>query len=330
MSIENKYLYISDGIFMNKYSVKKKTEYLPIINTNKYKLDEIVNSKFLIYFKSFKSARAGYYGYFEGTTLLISSKISKELNVEETENIVLNETLYKNMIREYELNEVSNLVFIKYDKITKFSSLVLPIELKQMCDENKVKPEKFSSRLNRTNIVKYDINEIIELIENELKKESDDEESDDEDTDDEIDDEDKDSDDDESDENSEDIEDYTYIKMKIPILWIPCDETLNKIKNKNIKTIDILNHYKKCEKCEVVDNNRQTLEFNKKINFLIFDEDKDKMVNDIIIDYYLSTKEYKEKDECIKNAEIDLEKINIIYNEYEDELYTNCIFIVYK
>ena len=84
--------------------------------------------------------------------------------------------------------------------------------------------------------------------------------------------------------------------MNIPIVWNPCNIIIEKMDNSSIKKIDIISHYKKCDSCDITDNNRIKLEFeNKKINLQIKEDEEGKEEVDCIINFYQSDKKYIEK-----------------------------------
>ena len=80
----NNFLYFLDHTFVKKYCISSgikyqitKYDYLPLINNTKLNLEELSNSKFLIYLKcvkATKSSKSGFYGYFTGGHILISGK----------------------------------------------------------------------------------------------------------------------------------------------------------------------------------------------------------------------------------------------------------------
>lgn len=320
----NTYLFIIDSTFISKYCLKNSTkyklnkyDYLPIINTSGNIITELINSKFLIYLKCVKetkSTKAGYFGYFDGEEILINKKISKNIN-NVNENIIIDDLLYKNMIQNYSLCEVPNLIFVKYNLIVPFNTLITPTNFKEICNKNNLNCGTFSPKLNCLNIVKYKIDDFIKYIEELEEDKTENEETENEET-----------------ENEEFEEDNTEMtQMDIPILWIPCNKILEKMENLKIKKNDIIYHYKECETCEIVDNNRKLLEItNKKINFHIKENEEDKEFIDKIIDFYQIAKKYIEKKELFENFGLEEDKINIIFYKNIGEIYDESFFIISK
>jgi hypothetical protein len=134
----------------------------------------------------------------------------------------------------------------------------------------------------------------------------------------------------ESVESDEEIKEEVInsVKMDIPILWVPCQELINSFSNKSIKKPIILSHYTTCEKCEITDNNKFPLEFNKKVNLQIFN--KSEQITNLIYNYYQFAKKYSETEANIILLDFDENKINIVYYQNPDDIYDKCIFIIKK
>lgn len=326
--IQNKYLYIANSTFISKYcidnSIKYKTkkyDYLPIINTSGKDINELANSKFMIYLKCVKlnkSSKAGYFGYFTGEHILINNNIKQQHKIKSSDDIKVDDLLYRIMIQNYSLCELPNLVFIKYDTVIPFNNLITPTKFGEICKKNNFQSEKISTKLNCLNVVNYNIDEPIDYIEREFENE---EEEDDE----------KENEEENEKNGKDEEEDINVVVMNIPIVWNPCNEIIDKMENMDIKKKDILEHYKKCDICEVVDNNRIAINFdNKKINLHIKQNEEDtNFINKIIDDYQL-TKKYIEKNNLFEDFGLEENKINIIYYKCEGELYNNSFFIISK
>lgn len=117
------------------------------------------------------------------------------------------------------------------------------------------------------------------------------------------------------------------VKMEIPILWIPCLTLKTKIKKESISKSILNNHYRNCDLCEVINNNRNEIEL-EKILFSYKDDENSEELNEII-KYYKFTKNYIILKKDIKNNNIDLEKLNLFYYDNKnEEVYNECIFIL--
>ena len=331
--IENTYLYIADMTFISKYCVNNskkyktnKQEYIPIINTCSKNINELANSNFLIYLKCVKlnkSTKAGYFGYFIGCHILINEKIAKQQkDTVLNKNIKIDNLLFRTMVQNYSLCEVKNLVFIKYDDIIPFNNIVIPSKFKEICKKNNHQFEKFSTKLNCLNIVNYKINKPIEWITQYFGEDK-------EDGEDEEDDENEDDEDEEEDDEKED-EEPDMVIMNVPILWNPCSVIIEKMEKLCISKKCIKEHYNECETCEVVDNNRRMLEFNKKLNIHKLENDENKIIVDKIIDFYQLAIKYIDTNENFENNGLKEDEINIIYYKYEGELYDKSFLIIHK
>jgi hypothetical protein len=311
------YIYFLDENFINKYLVNKeiKYRYLPIINIYKDDYNDFAFTKYLIYLKNnkiTKSQKAGYYGYFESEEILANSKILKSGNFND-DLIKEDNTLYKNIVKYFNLTEIPNLVFIKYDCINIFEEIITPKKLIEIDEKNKNAKKRFSPKFNICNVLVCDIEPLIESIENyfnSLSEETDYKEDDEEDT---------------------EEENINLISMDIPILWNPCDYVVEKMNDYELTKAKIKEHYSKCEKCEVVDNNRQNLIFDKKsINLSIVTDEEGKIVIDKILEFYMFSKKYIDKKEILEEENIDENKINMIYYKNEGEIYNNSFFLINK
>lgn len=322
----NTYLYVSDLTFMNKYCVNSgkkyktnKQEYLPIINAIDIDIQKISLSKFIIYLKCVKltkSQKAGFFGYFTGGHILISEKQS--LEIKKDKNILVDELLYRKMIQKYNLLEVPNLYFIKYDEITPFVTIVSPTKIKEICDKNNFEFKRITSKYNSLNIINFDVDKIISFIEDEFENEDNQDNTEKSEDEDNI----------QSDKEENESE---IINMDIPIVWNPCEIIIEKMENLEIKKNDIVFHCNKCKICEVVNNNRENLEFtNKKINFHIKENEDGKELVDKIIDFYQLTQNYMEYKDKFEECGFYETKINIIFYKNEGELYDKSFFIIIK
>ena len=331
----NKFLYILDHTFVKKYCVSssriykiKKYNYLPLVSIGKVAIDRLANSKFLIYLKCVKATKStvsGYFGYFVGGKLLINNKQSKD--VKDKNNVEVDEDEYRRMVKNYCLCVMDNLVFIKYEEITQFDSIVSPTKYKAICRENNIECYKMSSNLKCLNIIENEIDETIEYIELELEKEA--EKIENEESDENEGNDGNDGDGGDEDNTKEDLVDM--VNMNIPIVWNPCNTIIEKMDNMNIKKADIILHYKKCDICDITDNNRKKLDFaDSKINLQVKDGEENKEKMDNIINFYQFDKKYIEKKPIFDEMYLFEDKINIIYYKCEDELYDKSIFIISK
>ena len=128
-------------------------------------------------------------------------------------------------------------------------------------------------------------------------------------------------------QEEEEEENVEMIMMDIPILWNPCDEIIDKIENNSIKREHIKTHYSNCNDCEIVDNNRISPDFKKRITFNIIEK---KEIVDKIIDTYHFTKKYIEKKNIFTECNMIDNNINILYYKNNDELYNKSIFLINK
>jgi hypothetical protein len=211
------------------------------------------------------------------------------------------------------------LVFVKFNSLCKFNDIIKINDYKKISEQYGSEQINMPAKLLEDyNIYELDVKTIIKTIEN---FQVDDEESDESD-------ESEYSDTSDSEEDGKNEEVINSVKMDIPILWAPCQELINTFSNKSIKKPIILSHYTKCEKCEITDNNKFPLEFDKKINLQIFNK-SDQMTN-LIYNYYQFAKKYSETEANMIELDFDENKINIIYYENPDDLYNKCIFVVKK
>jgi hypothetical protein len=346
----NSFIYITNYTFYNKYcstnSKKYKTvkyDYLPIIYTKEQQLTDLINTRFLMYCKytrENKSYKSGFIGYFDGLELLINTK---QTNIEISKNIIVDNTLYKTMIQNYSLCDMSNLIFIKYNNLIAFDMLLTLTNLKSICENNNLEIVKIQPQLNCCNVIK--LNNVLEYIEciyksnilkiknikkcktykhiknitsNKVIQNSDKEDI-------------QDSEEEEEEEEEEDVEeeDEEILKFKIPVLWIPCKKVINRIDKTKIDKKTIIEHYTKCVVCEIIDNNRETIRIDdKKINLQIKEEISEKDIMDLIIDNYQNTRNLIEKAKTLNEFGLDENKINIIYNCFTDDIYKNTLFII--
>lgn len=219
---------------------------------------------------------------------------------------------------------MDNLIFIKYKNIKEFDSIVSTKKYKAICQENNIEYYKMSSDLEYLNIIQNEIDESIEYIELELEKEAEKKENEESDENEEIDE--KEGDKENINEDKEDV-----VNMNIPIVWNPCNYIIEKMDNMNIKKADIILHYKKCEICDITDNNRKKLDIGDgKMNLQVKDGEGSKEKMDNIINFYQFDKKYKEKKSIFDEIYLFEDKINIIYYKCENELYEKSIFIISK
>lgn len=282
------YLYISEWCVI-KYTFNNN--YLPFINNENIDTDKLVDNKILIYLKSNKkkSSISGFYGH-----CIIKELINKDSEI------------YEGLINKYNLCQIDNLLFISFDDIVKFDNIISLTDYNKLCTTLGLDKIKLPKIMELYNVYPYDIDTVIDNIDNEYTDETENEESEEE-----------------EDEEINETDDE-MIEYNVPILWIPCNDIIERMDNSTIKKSLLLEHYKKCEKCDINDNNKFPLEFNKKIN-LLYIEEKTTLINNII-NAYTHAKKYLDKLEIIDDINNDI--INMIYYRCEDELYDKCIFVV--
>ena len=327
----NKFLYVADHAFIKKYCANPKThyDYLPIINSLKLDLDELANSQFLIYLKCVKATKStisGFYGYFTGEHILIKNKQKSQIkNKELDKNIIcVDDAEYKLMVRNYNLCDMDNLIFVKYSTLNPFKSITSVKTYKTICEKHDIQIEKLPPRSNCLNIAPDNTDPTIKYIEFELEKEIEDDEEDDE----EEEDEEGEDEDEEVGNKEEDMGDK--IGMGIPIVWNPCKVIIGKMDDLTIKKLDISTHYKNCELCDITDNNRIKLVFDKRKVNLQTKHFENKEHMDSIINSYQLDKKYIEKKTIFDEMSFSEDKINIVYYDCEGEFYDKSFFIICK
>jgi len=275
-------------------------KYIPYINeVNSCILDSndiknLINSKVLLIKKP---------NIFYGYTIIKNIIIKKS-----------NENLYNMMVKKYNICELYNLYFIEYDRIIKFKCNIT------FKDLNEIKLPK----MNEYNLVKYDCNNIIKMINNIIdEKKIDSDESSESDTESKL------------ESKLENDDDTDIIIMKIPILWIPCNKLKKNIDSSRINRKMFITHYTKCELCEINNNNRINIDINNNLLFkecCIKPESISMIDNEIeeIIDKYQNILTYKISKNKYNEYEYDENKINLIYNKDINEKYKGCIFILYN
>lgn len=323
--MSNTYLYILDYKFIKDYIILSKTDnkhkkelynYLPLILNSDFNIDDLTNKQILIYLKS-NSGVSGFYGYLDITEIIKN-----------------NDEIYNKLITHFKICIIPNFYFIKYDSIHKFDKITTFNNYKSLCKMNGKTINEFNFKINKFNVYEYQINNVIKLLEKEEEKDDIDEDNEDdvdEDNEEDVDeDNEEDAENDNENNSNSDIdenENKNSIIMDIPILWIPCHTLLSKIENNEISKKIIIEHYSKCISCEIIDNNKLSLEFNKKINFQIIENSS---LIDNIIDSYQNTNKYIEDESIFNKIDLLQDNINIIYYKYDNELYNNCLFIVKK
>lgn len=202
-----------------------------------------------------------------------------------------------------------NLYFIEYERLEKFNKYITLKEINEFTNKYKINKISISNKINNYNLIEINSSTIIKIINNEIinnnKKE------------------------DEIVSIKDEIVsiDDEIITMEIPILWIPCKKLIKLIKKEIITKYLIIDHYKKCLKCEINNNNNKDFEFNKK---LIFKNSDDEYEIEKIIDNYHFIKKYDIPYSNLIYYEYDKKKINLIYNNIENNIYYKCIFIIYE
>jgi hypothetical protein len=311
---EKNYIYILDHTFIKKYcgcsnAIHKtvKYDYLPIINTQKIDLQNFINSTFLIYLKNVKSTKSyktGFYGYFTSENVLLNeNKSSNNVN-----KIEYNNEIFDKMTKKYNLFMTENLLFVKYKNIIPFDKIVSFTKYKTICQTLTFEPNKTFIQQSCLNVSETNINNIITQIEDEQEKNKQKEKQEDE-------------------EKQEDLS--NSIVMNIPIVWNPCKDIIEKMNNLKIKKKEIIFHYKNCKNCNITDNNRVELVFDKKnINLQIKDKENYDNINKII-NCYQFVENYIEDKTIFKSLNLDENNINVIYYKCENELYNESCFVIY-
>ena len=119
------------------------------------------------------------------------------------------------------------------------------------------------------------------------------------------------------------------IYFAIPILWNGCDKILKKFKKQELDKKLILEHWNNCKKCEIINNNSNKLEIDgtkivikKNIKF-----GNDFLIMDKIIDDYKNIRKFS----CPRlNSEFENNKTNIICCDESNSIYNNCFFVLYE
>jgi hypothetical protein len=128
------------------------------------------------------------------------------------------------------------------------------------------------------------------------------------------------------------ITDNEIIELSIPILWIPCSGLIKIFNESRLFKKILETHYKKCEKCEINNNNRFDLDFSKKIvvkeiERTLKSSSENEEIDAIIKCYQFSNKLIDTQDK-FDLYEYDETKINIIYYKDIDNIYNKCLFIL--
>ena len=304
---EFEYIYISSSKYIKKLDeLNINFKYIPYINNDNIDIQSIIESKILLCYKNPNII----YGYYKITNIITNNENGKEYK---NNKILINEENYNKISNEYNLGNPPRLYFLKIDIIKIFEYKIILKDLNNFIKINypKINEIKYPFNIKIFDLIKFDIKEIINLIEEYLEELTSEDEEDDNFS--------------ETSEKSEFNENSVIIM--IPILWICCDKLLSEIDECLITKKILKNHYFNCKRCEIVNNNDKELYWNKKK--AIFKEiDNIKELNNII-KYYQYTNNYIIKDINIFNKnEFDLNKINLLYFNNTDSIYDKCIFIL--
>jgi len=293
-------LYVTTYYFIKKNLDNCKNNgkyYLPIINCN----DVELKNGILIYLKSSqKNNRVGFYGYTN-----INNIIDKRNNV-----------IYNNLLEKYCLSDIYNLNFAECNCIYKFDRIFKIKEYNNISNKNIKIPKSDIFNVFNFNLA----NEIINTIKcNEIKEKYEEINC---------------KDNEKSSENNEDNEDnkkndndeIKILEMKIPILYIPCEQLIKKMETLKIKKNTIKNHKEVCTKCELINNNNNEINFNNNATYCCMSN-----IDDIIFSYQ-NVKKYTISEKHFKENNFDIDVNNFIfYNDTNnDHYYNNCIFILPK
>jgi len=328
---------------------KEKIEkFIPFLRNNE-DLDKLVGKNILI---GFRKPLLGIYGY-----ATIKKIIDKNTNVNTNVNTDVNtdEKLFDKFVELYKLDCPSNLYFFELENLVEYKNIykdkIFIKDLNVEVTNYNLNEIKFSKKMGNFEIEKIHSNQIIYMI-NEIHKNnlvSESEDSGDSGSGDSGDSGDSGSGDSDDSEDSDENPDFTsspedeeyknigfkldyekpenVIVMKIPILWIPCSNLKSIIKKEKITKNILQNHYRKCELCEINNNNNNDIEF-VNIIFSFKDDESEKEMNEII-KYYKFLRNYVILRSEFSDNKYEVEKLNIIYYEnYDEHIYNECLFIL--
>jgi hypothetical protein len=298
---------------------KNRGRYLPLINDTNIIVEELLDCLIIIYLKSTKqSSKTGFYGYFYVKNIITKKKYKEN---------------YNKLVSTFNMCEIDNLYFISYENIILLPKLVSITE---------INASNQNIKLHNTllyNVIMFNVSNIINIITNITNINCNENISTD------I----------VSNQNNNEVEEI--IEMNIPILWIPC-KNLIKIFNEAKLFKKILEmHYKKCEKCEINNNNRIDPDFNKKImlkeleiidsiktntknlkkqsNVDCIESGTSKMITlnnkkeiATIINCYQTANKFNDTRNNFNLYEYDETKINIVYYKNTEHIYNTCMFII--
>ena len=325
------YFYWSDKIEINKLiTVKNNLNYLPVYPYSFVEYDQLIDSDILIFFKNPKII----YGSFKIKSIIIKNIKKKnyfdhnqDQDQESNPNIKIDEKLFSDLIKKYNINEIPNLFFIQ---IINFKIFEYEVSVKGLNDYFLIKSLnnyvkfKYPTKVQDIHIIKNNypkivenIIEYIEFIEKNIKnnnltldnisfKSIDIEELN------------------SKNKNTSSITNSEKINnFNIPIVWKICSELAINIENSCIKKNIFLNHWTKCEQCEKTDNNLIECELGKnKIKFNIID---DKNIINNIINSYQNVKKYHIDN---NQDQISSDRTNIIYSPNSSNIYSKCLFVI--
>ncbi len=330
----NGYLYLIEELkTINKISLiinEENENIIPYLNKNE-DIEKLVNEQIII---GYRKPLISFYGY-----ATIKKVITKSNN----------KKVYDKYVELYKLDCPSNLYFFELDEFIEYKNVYEEkIHIKDLnyhVDDYELVEIKFPKKMGNFEIEKNHSIQIIKMIkeiykdkelpisQNEDGSENSEYTEDTEDTDC------SDCSDFETSPEDEEFKRMGFkldnedpdkvIVLKIPILWIPCSNLKLIIKKEKITKNILHNHYRKCEHCEVVNNNNNDPEFGN-IVFSYKNDESEEEMNEII-KYYKFLKNYVILREDFIDNKYETGKLNILYYENDCEyVYDECIFILYN
>ena len=323
INVESLYFYWNDKVEIKKlFNVKQELKYLPSYPYENINYSDLINSDVFIFFKNPKII----YGTFKIKSIIIKNPTDKLfINDDYIEhnknNIMIDDKIFKELIKKYNIIDIPGLFFIELDTINIFE---YEINIKIFNSYFKTQTDfiefKYPKKVKDIHIIQsyYPkiLNQLIEYINYQKNKENENENIDKENIDKKL------SITDKSIKNTND-------EFCIPILWNSCKIIKDKIKNNTITKIEIIDHWTKCNLCEKNDNNLFPLNIeNSKITLKKIEKTCDNNLFSKIIENYQNVKKTNILD--INNYDIEFEKnkVNIIMTSNYNGIYDKCFFVI--
>lgn len=307
------YYYWCDIVELKKMiSLDEDLKYLPCYPYEPLNHIDLINKNLLIFFKNPRI----FYGILKIQSILVKVH-SPDINVEKSKKLIKDEYTYINLIQKYNMVDVPNIFFIKFNYIDVFEyEIDIKSFNKYLNMNNIVKSNEldfiFPKKIKSKHIVKsyykhfqtylFDyINflknkQINKIIENDSKLKI---------------------------SNLDKIIDF-----KIPILWNGCEKILLKIKKQNINKKLLSEHWNNCKKCEIINNNNENLDINEnKITIKNIELQNNFIIMEKIISDYKNIKNFSHS-KINSDFKFDDKKINMIYCFESNNIYKNCFFVL--